>query len=191
MKRTQLDGWLVGWVGCDEVRARRTQATLNKNNLKQQFPNPTNNPPPPNAMPNMETDLDSRYSRRPSSPDTHPRSSPGVKSIACGVGVVWPSGYCLISGMSSRAYSGGYPAAVVAQKAGQARAQHSLSPRTPRTETPLPSNGPMRTGRGIRVEDADHLGSGRRRGRELPLGGHRSRHRRRARAYNGAHGKNE
>ena len=33
----------------------------------------------------------SRKARSPSSPETHPRSSPGVKSIACGVGVLWPS----------------------------------------------------------------------------------------------------
>ena len=30
--------------------------------------------------------------RRPSSPETLPSSSPGVKSIAFGVGVVWPPG---------------------------------------------------------------------------------------------------
>ena len=34
----------------------------------------------------------SRYLRRPSSPDTLPSNCPGVKSIACGVGVVWPPG---------------------------------------------------------------------------------------------------
>src|SRR3546814_4659502 len=35
---------------------------------------------------------DSRYWRKPSSPDTEPRRRPGVKSIALGVGRVWPSG---------------------------------------------------------------------------------------------------
>ncbi len=34
----------------------------------------------------------SRKVRSPSSPDTLPRSSPGVKSMACGVGRVWPPG---------------------------------------------------------------------------------------------------
>ena len=34
----------------------------------------------------------SRNWRRPSSPETLPTSSPGVKSSADGVGVLWPSG---------------------------------------------------------------------------------------------------
>ena len=34
----------------------------------------------------------SRNRRRPSSPETLPSSSPGVKSIASGVGAVWPPG---------------------------------------------------------------------------------------------------
>jgi hypothetical protein len=49
----------------------------------------------------------SRKGRRPSSPETEPSSSPGVKSMAFGVGVVCPPGYASMVGMSSRAYAGG------------------------------------------------------------------------------------
>ena len=45
----------------------------------------------------------------PSSPDTHPSSSPGVKSIAFGDGKVMPSGYLSIFGKSSLAYLLGIP----------------------------------------------------------------------------------
>jgi len=38
-----------------------------------------------------------------------PRSSPGSKAIASGEGVVCPSGYLVIFGISARAYFGGYP----------------------------------------------------------------------------------
>ena len=45
--------------------------------------------------------------RRPSSPPTHPSSSPGVQPIDDGVGAVWPSGYDEMVGTSSRQYLGG------------------------------------------------------------------------------------
>ncbi len=45
----------------------------------------------------------SRKRRRPSSPDTLPSRSPGVKSIASGVGADWPSKYRSMMGMPSRA----------------------------------------------------------------------------------------
>ena len=51
----------------------------------------------------------SRNFLKPSSPETHPRSSPGVKSIALGDGKVIPSGYLSIFGKSSLAYFSGMP----------------------------------------------------------------------------------
>ena len=46
---------------------------------------------------------------RPSSPETHPNNSPGVKSIALGDGSVIPSGYLSNFGRSSKAYFDGIP----------------------------------------------------------------------------------
>jgi hypothetical protein len=45
--------------------------------------------------------------RRPSSPETQPSSSPGLKSTSSGVGVLCPPGYRSITGIASRGYDGG------------------------------------------------------------------------------------
>ena len=46
---------------------------------------------------------------KPNSPETHPSNSPGLKSIAFGVGRVIPSGYFSIFGILSNAYFSGIP----------------------------------------------------------------------------------
>ena len=51
----------------------------------------------------------SRNFLRPSSPDTQPSNSPGLKSIAFGFGTVVPSGYLSIFGSSLIAYELGIP----------------------------------------------------------------------------------
>lgn len=68
--------------------------------------------PEPQAYVNVTTICEAHLSSQgpsPRPPDTQPSSSPGLKSMALGVGAVWPLGKILISGMVSRAYLGGKP----------------------------------------------------------------------------------